>query len=114
MVAQNPAGLPAYSGPATINSDGSLLVDTEDGTFAYVSGFTTAMLAGGPSLLSQANQNPYANYLTSGGVAAMNAMLVELRVLNALLIWQMGANAPDLNQMRADELYNSTIGTGVV
>ncbi len=109
MVAFNPAGLPAYSPSPTVNSDGSLLVDTEDGTFAFVPGFS-----GNAGVLAQSNVNPYANWQQVGGVAALNAMLVELRVANQLLIWQMGANAPDLNQMRADELFNCTLGTAQV
>ena len=114
MVSYNGPPPSAYAPTPVVNSDGSLLVDTEDGTFAFVPGFSAATIAGTGIGLSQSNLNPYGTWQTTGGVAALNALLVELRVANQLLLWQMGANAPDINQMRADELFNCTLGTGAI
>lgn len=48
------------------------------------------------------------------GMPELNAILVELRVISALLREQMGVTAScfDLQVMRADEAWNTQIGTG--
>lgn len=43
-----------------------------------------------------------------GGMPELNAVLVELRVIAALLREQMGPQAPDLQIMRADEAWNTS------
>jgi hypothetical protein len=48
------------------------------------------------------------------GMPIMNAVLIELRVLNALLALQIGAAVPDLQQMRADEAWNINPQTGLL
>ena len=42
------------------------------------------------------------------GMPEINAVLVELRVISALLREQMGPQAPDLQIMRADEAWNTS------
>jgi hypothetical protein len=44
----------------------------------------------------------------------LNAILVELRTITALLLNDMGSFAPDPQQIRADELWNITPGQGVM
>lgn len=44
----------------------------------------------------------------------MNALLAELRVLSALVAMQMGAAAPDLQIMRADEAWSTSSATGAL
>jgi hypothetical protein len=95
-----------YGNPV-INNDGSMLVDTEDGI--PVVGPTLNAVTG---QLSAAVINPAVPANT--GVPELNAILIELRVLTALVHAQLGATNLDLEQMRADELWNTTIGSGVV
>ncbi len=42
------------------------------------------------------------------GMPEINALIIELRVLNALIHMQMGPYAPDLQIMRADEAWNTS------
>lgn len=42
------------------------------------------------------------------GLPEINAILIELRVLTALLHFQLGPTNLDLEQMRADEAYQTT------
>jgi hypothetical protein len=51
---------------------------------------------------------------SAGGMPAMNAILIELRVIAALLHTQLGATQLDLEQMRADEGYSQNPATGVL
>ena len=88
-------------GSPTINSDTAALVDSEDGVPAIVPALNPVTGA-----LSQAVVSGVAPPSTA--VPPMNAILVELRVISALLHFQLGATSLDLEQMRADELYNST------
>jgi hypothetical protein len=106
MPTQNSGFPPAY-GPGA-QSDGSLLVDTEDGVNSVVPSFAT----GGTGQLSPAAFDPRTLWSSAGNVAPLNAILVELRVMNALLHFQLGATPLDLNQMRADEFLNSFYTTG--
>ena len=53
-------------------------------------------------------------YAPGSGMPEVNAILSELRVISALLALQMGAAAPDLQIMRADEVWNTNINTGVL
>lgn len=89
----------------TQNPDGSQLVDTEDGVPAFV---PLLSASGGLSLGQQSS-------LWQGqvGVPIINAVLIELRVMNALLHSQLGDTKLDLQQMRADEFFNSSLATGV-
>ncbi len=50
------------------------------------------------------------------GMPELNAILVELRVLNTLIREQMGISAGsyDLQTMRADEAWNTNIATGAL
>jgi len=129
-----------YSTPGqvgNISADGSVIVDTEDMTFAFVPSFTGGSVvnasngaaAAVSSQLGQGNISPFAPYAvwagppqnyaaaTSivgyGGVPALNALLVELRVFVALLAWQQGDQGPDTEQMRAEELFDSSLVSGV-
>ena len=103
MVAQNPAGPSAY-GYVQAN-DGSIVTSDEDGfpTLGATLTPTGAIVQNiVPGLASQ-------NYI---GFPISNSILVELRVLNSLLAASFGQNAPDLDQMRADEAFNSNPTSG--
>ena len=43
----------------------------------------------------------------SGTMPVLNAILIELRVLNEQFRSQLGTQASDLQQMRADEQWNT-------
>lgn len=94
-------------GSATVQADGSLLVDTEDGIPVVGPAF---VLPGGG--LQAAVISP----IVPGniGVPELNAVLIELRVITSLLLLQLGVQAPDVEQMRADELWNTTVGSGSI
>jgi hypothetical protein len=47
------------------------------------------------------------------GLDIFIALLAELRVLNAQLNFEMGASAPDLTALRADAVFDLTLGQGV-
>lgn len=109
MVAVNPAGPTAFGGiQGPSNPDGTVFVDTVDGSPALVPSFS-----GTSGALTPAIVNPLAIPDTAG-VPSQNALIVELRVLNNLLSLQLGDRSPDLEQMRADEFFNSSVATGVV
>ena len=103
MVAQNPAGPSAY-GPLQAN-DGSLITSDEDGfptlgaTLTSTGGYAVNIVPGAASQ----------NYI---GFPVANSVLVELRVMNSLLALALGASAPDLDQMRADEAFNTNPTSG--
>ena len=104
-------------GNGLINTDGSALVDTEDGTaitapqfYPNVATVTSGSTA--PATTDPAPLNPWIS--VEPGLPPLNALLVEIRVLNALLILQLGDKAPDLEQMRADEAYVTSIVTGSI
>ena len=96
-----------YGGPLIL-SDGASLSDTEDGVPAFVPAFNPT----GPAALAQAIISPVQS--AYGGTPIQNALLVEIRVMNALIALQMGASAPDLEQMRANELFDCSLGTALV
>ena len=48
------------------------------------------------------------------GMPEVNAILIELRVISALLAYQLGDRVPDLQVMRADEAWNTNIATGAL
>ena len=50
----------------------------------------------------------------ASGLPEINAILVELRLISALLHHQLGATQLDLQQMRADEAWSSNPATGVL
>ena len=103
------SGLPSpYGLGQQTQNDGSLLVDTEDGVNAVVPSFKTD----GSGNLAPGTFDPRQTWQTIGGVSPLNAILVELRVMNALLHHQLGDTRMDLNQMRADEYNNQGYGTG--
>jgi hypothetical protein len=105
MVAINPPTLrPAYG--AVINADGASLADTEDGI--PVVGPSLNAAAGN---LSAAVISSVAN--PDAGIPVLNAILIEFRVQNTLLHAQLGATNYDFEQMRADELYNTMLSTGM-
>lgn len=94
-------------GSPIIQQDGSMLVDTEDGVPILGPAFNLA--TGG---LSAAVVNPIVP--ANSGIPELNAILIELRLITRLLIANMGPLAEDVEQMRADELWNTTIGQGVI
>lgn len=85
----------------------SSLVDTADG---YPTLYPQLVAGGGlaPFVVNPVPINP------SIGMPEINAIITELRVLTALLHSQMGTFAPDLQIMRADEGWNTTISTGAL
>jgi len=109
MVAVNPPGPTAY-GPTAgpINPDNTPIVDTVD-TVPIV----------GPSLTASgllavtAPFNPLIPPDTAG-IPGNLGLLIEMRVANYLTALLLGTGAPDLEQMRANELFKITIGTGTV
>lgn len=105
MAAANTVG--GYGTPL-VQADQSLLVDTEDGV--PVVGPTLAPASGNLVAAIINTIVPASNV----GIPPLNAILIELRVIAALLHSQLGDTKLDLEQMRADELFNTTIGSGVV
>lgn len=94
-------------GSPIIQQDGSMLVDTEDGVPVIGPQLNPATGALSPAVI-----NPI---IPGGsGIPELNAILVELRLITRLLIANMGPLAEDPEQMRADELWNITIGQGTV
>ena len=87
-------------------------VDTQDG-------FPTLHPANnpagtGPVQLTTDPMLPQLNFYL--GLPEINAVLVELRVISALLREQMGdtRSVHDLQTMRADEAWNTNIATGAL
>ena len=103
MVAQNPAGPSAY-GPL-LATDGSQITSDEDG-FPTLGATLTALGNYAVNIVPGAASQNYV------GFPVNNSILVELRVLNSLLALSFGQNAPDLDQMRADEAFNSNPTSG--
>ena len=110
MPTQPSGNPPAYGAIGYLQSDGSWLVDTEDGVSVFVPSFGGVATGG----LSGGQVSPVPNWQQTGGVPVLNAILVELRVMNMLLREQLGASPLDLNQMRADELFNIITTSGQV
>lgn len=85
--------------PSTGLSSG--LVDTADG-FAVLH----------PSLNPNGSLSPFVidpiPISPAVGMPEINALVVELRVISALLHMQLGHLAPDLQIMRADEAWNTS------
>ena len=48
------------------------------------------------------------------GIPVNLALLIELRIMNTLILQQMGDTPLDITQMRADELYNVLPISGVI
>jgi hypothetical protein len=95
-----------YGGNASLVLDpntgqASALVDTADG-------FPTLH----PWLNANGSLTPFVidpvPVVASIGMPEINAILVELRVISALLHMQLGTLAPDLQFMRADEAWNTS------
>jgi hypothetical protein len=105
---------PAYStaagysltGPS--NPDGTVFTDTVDGTPVVGPQFAQ----NGQSLIPAISNPTLASDVA--GISVQNAILIEWRILTALMAFQLGSACPDIEQMRADELWNTTIGQGVV
>lgn len=85
--------------PATGLSSG--LVDTADG-FPTLHPFLNANGSLSPFVIDPIP------ILPSVGMPEINAVLIELRVISALLHMQLGGLAPDLQIMRADEAWNTS------
>jgi hypothetical protein len=109
MAAQNPAGPTAYPVPEAL-PDGSGLVSTEDGTPVL----GPVLQATGTTVPNVIAGNTNQGVPGGSGVPPLNAILIELRVLNNLLAWQMGAEAPDLDAMRSSEAFDISLATGVL
>ncbi len=103
MVAFNPPGQSAY-GPLQAN-DGSLIVSDESG----VDVLGPVLTANGAVIQNLINAATGQNIT---GVPVLNALLIELRVLNNILLFQQGSTSLDLEQMRADEAYNISLLSG--
>ena len=108
MAAVNPPGTPAYTnGP--FNADGTPFIDTVDGVPTLAPGFGTS----NPPTFSPIVINPI-TVSDGAGQPSQNAILVELRVITQLLLLQLGSSAPDAEQMRADEAWNTSLSTGAL
>ena len=108
MTAVNPPGPSAYAVTPLTNPDQSGLVSDETGVPVL-----------GPVL--QPNSNSIQNIINAAtgqgivggsGVPPLNAILIELRVLNSILLYSLGATPLDMDQMRADEAYNVSLSSG--
>ncbi len=84
------------------------LVDTADGFPTLHPMLTAAGVSLAPFIINPVPIPP------GIGMPEINAVLIELRVISALLREQMGNTAVnfDLQTMRADEAWNTQIGTG--
>ena len=94
--------------PATGLSAG--LADVLDGFPVLVPSLTAGGLTLAPSIINPYPINP------AGGMPEINAIVIELRVLCALIREQMGdtRNIFDLQMMRADENWNTNPTTGAL
>lgn len=95
-----------YGGNASLVVDPSTglssgLVDTADG-FPTLHPFLNANGSLSPFVIDPIPISP------AVGMPEINAVLVELRVIAALLSMQMGPLTPDLQTMRADEAWNTS------
>ena len=97
-------------GSGVINADGSALVDTEDGIPSVGPALVTTGANAGALAPAVVNSVVAPNT----GIPIFNSVLIEIRCLNNLLMLQLGASAPDLEQMRADELFNTIVGQGTI
>ena len=84
------------------------LVDTQDGIP------TLHPVIGANGALSPLVIDPAAPPAFYAGMPEINAILCELRVISALLHMQLGATQLDLQNMRADEAWNTSILTGAL
>lgn len=103
MVAVNPPG-PSALGPIQAN-DGSVITSDEDG-----SPVLAPILTSTGSVIP--NVTPGAPAQNLVGALIQNTILVELRVMNSLILYSLGATSLDLEQMRADEAYNISLTSG--
>lgn len=106
MVAVPYSTVGGYGGNASLVVDpntgqASALVDTADG-FTVLHPWLNPNGALTPFVIDPVPVSP------SIGMPEINAVLVELRVISALLREQMGPQAPDLQFMRADEAWNTS------
>ena len=95
-----------YGAPASLVVDpltglSSALVDTLDG-FPTLHPWLNANGALTPFVIDPVPIAP------STGMPEINARLIEMRVISALLHMQLGTLAPDLQFMRADEAWNTS------
>lgn len=105
----NPPGPTGYGPTASpTNSDGIPFVDTTNGVSVLGPGFS-----GFAGALSSIALDPKTIQDTAG-LPQQNAILIELRVITSLLLFQLGASAPDVEQMRADEYWNTSLSTGTL
>jgi hypothetical protein len=111
-----------YSTVGGYGGNASVLLDPNTGLSAFVDD----LMDGVPTLHPQINANGFLSSLvidpTSpaqpfyGAYPELNAILVELRVLSALIREQMGNTGLsfDLQTMRADEAWNTNVLTGAL
>ena len=96
-----------YGNP-TINPDGAAVVDPENGIPVVGPAINTVT-----GNLSAAIISP--TVASNTGIPVLNAILVELRRIANLLEANSGVGlVEDAEIMRANELYNITVGTGVI
>lgn len=97
MVAFNPPGPTGY-GPTAGPVDQNLVpfADSVDG-FPVV---YPVLTSDGTGNITAANVNPIT--LPGNGMPVINAVLIELQLLNYLMLQQMGSFAPDPRALRAD------------
>ena len=110
MVAVNPAGPTAFGniqGPS--NPDGTVLIDTVDGMPALYPG----LKADGSGNLVPFVIDPK-TVVDTAGLPSQNAIIVELRCITNLLAVYLGDKCPDLQLMRAEEIFNTMVSTGSV
>ena len=108
MVAANPPGTNAYGQPLGL-PDGSVLVADESGVPVLgpvING------ASGTAVQNIINAALGQGAVGGSGVPVLNAILIEFRVQNNLLLYSLGATALDIEQMRADEAYNVSLSSG--
>lgn len=109
MVAANPAGPTAFGGiQGPANPDFVPFIDTVDGipvVYPAVNGVTGQM--------SQFTIDPK-TVVDTAGLPPQNAIIVELRCITNLLAIYLGDRCPDLQQMRAEEIFNTMVPTGLV
>lgn len=109
MVAANPPGPSGYGPPATtVNPDLSGLVSDETGVPVLGPVLNNAGVPI-PNIINAASGQ---GVVGGTGVPPLNALIIELRVLNSLILFGLGTQSLDLDQMRADEAYNVSLSSG--
>jgi hypothetical protein len=113
------APIPPFSTVGGYGGNPSLIVDPNTGQSAAFAdtqdGFPTLHpQIGASGALTPVVVDPMQPPLFYSGMPEINAILCELRVISALLHIQLGATPLDLQIMRADEAWNTSINTGVL